>query len=738
MKIIWNLDKVLFVGLVLLVGLAGTAFSATYYVCDCGPGSATGCVVGDDNRTPIQAQNPATPWRTYQKAQSQFEFLQAGDQILFARGGSFAATEEHWVNYNCTADNRCIIADYTPPWASGNEDRPLLTNTSGGIFRFEDGGDPDPDGGYIVRNLRLKGGGVESAFFFYNDVDDVLLDNLVIDGFGIAVCIEGSNPPNPPGSSDGRNSRIVLKNSLIVNNGTMGFLGRLYNGLIENNDFENNGFAVSSADEAIRNHNLYISAGINSTIRNNRLYHSAMFGGSCQGVSLVVHGNSQHLTIEGNVVREDVGAANNTCWGIAVDPGYGPDDEDGGAENFSGTVIRGNKIINTGNIAIGAASCPDSVIENNVIIHEQSFGTTGIAVPDRDRGSNDVADNNMIVRNNSIYIATPDSTGISVGGEGSHHTVVSNTVQFAGTGYFTFLNLNLPFTNYAAVDYNLCYMPNADNEIWEKSRNLSLAAWKTASTFDLHSKIANPLFTNPANGDLSISGVTSPLVGAGHPTLSASKDFNGRDRGVSPAIGAFEFGSTPSMVTIISPNGREIWMVGSFHNITWKTTGTIPKVKIEVSIDKGSTWSNVIAATANDGSHAWTIPNTPSSQCLIRISDVANAAIKDISNTVFAIMMNLDLQAERREIKAFSILRHYGQIQFMAGYFGGLVSQYRLMRCQGSGAFALLRTIAPYELQNNQFQMQDKYLEKDITYTYRVEAYDATEQLVGISSEKTI
>jgi hypothetical protein len=60
------------------------------------------------------------------------------------------------------------------------------------------------------------------------------------------------------------------------------------------------------------------------------------------------------------------------------------------------------------------------------------------------------------------------------------------------------------------------------------------------------------------------------------------------------------------------------------------------------------------------------------------------------------------------------------------------------MRRKGDEGFVLLKAIAPSELQNNQFQMQDKYLEKDIPYTYRVEAYDATGQLIGISSERTI
>jgi hypothetical protein len=99
---------------------------------------------------------------------------------------------------------------------------------------------------------------------------------------------------------------------------------------------------------------------------------------------------------------------------------------------------------------------------------------------------------------------------------------------------------------------------------------------------------------------------------------------------------------------------------------------------------------------------------------------------------------SLDLVAERREAKAFSILRQYCQINFSAKPSDISVVQYRIVRSKDRGDFALLRTIAPSELQNNQFQMQDKYLEKDTQYTYKVEAYGAAGQLVGYSAEKTI
>ena len=88
-------------------------------------------------------------------------------------------------------------------------------------------------------------------------------------------------------------------------------------------------------------------------------------------------------------------------------------------------------------------------------------------------------------------------------------------------------------------------------------------------------------------------------------------------------------------VTVTSPNGGESWAWGSSHNIAWTSTGTIANVKIEYSTNNGTGWTTIIASTANTGSYAWTVPNTSSTQCLVRVSDASNAAIFDVSNAVF-------------------------------------------------------------------------------------------------------
>jgi hypothetical protein len=74
------------------------------------------------------------------------------------------------------------------------------------------------------------------------------------------------------------------------------------------------------------------------------------------------------------------------------------------------------------------------------------------------------------------------------------------------------------------------------------------------------------------------------------------------------------------------------------QNITWSSTGTLPNVKLENSVDNGTNWTTITASTANDGSESWTIPNNVSSQCLVRVSDAADGNPADVSNAVFSIV----------------------------------------------------------------------------------------------------
>ncbi|MBN2592758.1 MAG: metallophosphoesterase [Sedimentisphaerales bacterium] len=90
---------------------------------------------------------------------------------------------------------------------------------------------------------------------------------------------------------------------------------------------------------------------------------------------------------------------------------------------------------------------------------------------------------------------------------------------------------------------------------------------------------------------------------------------------------------------ILSPNGGENLVAASSYNITWKTQepAELDTVTIEYSSDNGQNW-NAINTVINTGSYTWDpLPVADSNQCLIRISDPANAAVSDTSDETFTI-----------------------------------------------------------------------------------------------------
>ncbi|MFQ5680530.1 MAG: hypothetical protein ACE5GG_00520, partial [Candidatus Omnitrophota bacterium] len=104
---------------------------------------------------------------------------------------------------------------------------------------------------------------------------------------------------------------------------------------------------------------------------------------------------------------------------------------------------------------------------------------------------------------------------------------------------------------------------------------------------------------------------------------------------------------------VTAPDGGERWVVNEPKYITWNTTAgsaaTIPKVKVEYSVDlQNLTWTTIKEAEegtnddgiiTNDGTFLWTVPHpvssqippTPSTTVKIRISDASDSDAYDAS-----------------------------------------------------------------------------------------------------------
>ena len=349
--------------------------------------------------------------------------------MLFAKGGAW--TNASMVIYVPTASaaNPVTWDSYTP--ASGATAKPILTESRNDhyLFNFNDGVINPADGGYVIRNLELRGGGVFggargglAGIFLYFAVNDVLMENLEISGFNNGV-YAAHNPDAPNGWE---NYRVTLRNSYLHDNLASSWLGGAADLLIENNTLDHNG------STATFDHDLYLSSVTRGVVRGNTITRSVQdASGNCSGSVIVVHGGVDGLTIENNKILQQPGSVPQ-CFGIEVSDGY---DATQPGEYFHDVLISSNTIVDVGYIGIGLRGCTRCVVEDNQLVWTGVGGSQGISMYVNTPGSNDELGTALTIRNNSIVMQ--DASGspgiIRLLNEGTGHTVTSNLIYMGSS-----------------------------------------------------------------------------------------------------------------------------------------------------------------------------------------------------------------------------------------------------------------------------------------------------------------
>ncbi len=94
-------------------------------------------------------------------------------------------------------------------------------------------------------------------------------------------------------------------------------------------------------------------------------------------------------------------------------------------------------------------------------------------------------------------------------------------------------------------------------------------------------------------------------------------------------------GAGAAELALIAPMGGEYWQVGKTPSIIWESKN-LGEVILEYSIDNGSSWTPIDTVPAFQKEYAWTVPNTPSATCLVRVSadtlDGQSAAVFEIAD----------------------------------------------------------------------------------------------------------
>ncbi|GAB5464640.1 MAG: hypothetical protein Kapaf2KO_00760 [Candidatus Kapaibacteriales bacterium] len=135
------------------------------------------------------------------------------------------------------------------------------------------------------------------------------------------------------------------------------------------------------------------------------------------------------------------------------------------------------------------------------------------------------------------------------------------------------------------------------------------------------------------NSSLGRATVRLPLLGSANCLIRVVDATNITRNDRSDAV----FTITGPSVSITAPTANVSWNAGEIYNITWNFSN-INFLKAEYSTDDGNTWQTITdAIRAQNRQLVWTVPNTPTSQARIRLTDTLN---KTISATSQAFTIN--------------------------------------------------------------------------------------------------
>lgn len=96
------------------------------------------------------------------------------------------------------------------------------------------------------------------------------------------------------------------------------------------------------------------------------------------------------------------------------------------------------------------------------------------------------------------------------------------------------------------------------------------------------------------------------------------------------------FGISDDVITVLSPNGNEIWNQGETREITWEADDA-QFVDIHISNDNGQTWQLIAENIDAASSYNWTIGTTPGAKTWLKVTDSDKPGIDDLTDGSFVI-----------------------------------------------------------------------------------------------------
>jgi len=95
-------------------------------------------------------------------------------------------------------------------------------------------------------------------------------------------------------------------------------------------------------------------------------------------------------------------------------------------------------------------------------------------------------------------------------------------------------------------------------------------------------------------------------------------------------------------ITILTPNGNDVWAIGTSQTIKWISHGLSGGVRIEISRDGGSSFDLIQDNVPNVGFYDWIVQAPVTFQALIRITSIDDPTVYDVSDASFSISSGVE------------------------------------------------------------------------------------------------
>ncbi|MBF0430243.1 MAG: cadherin-like beta sandwich domain-containing protein [Fibrobacteria bacterium] len=189
----------------------------------------------------------------------------------------------------------------------------------------------------------------------------------------------------------------------------------------------------------------------------------------------------------------------------------------------------------------------------------------------------------------------------------------------------------IPIPNTITVTY-----PNDSNVVWESGQSNTIT-WNSTGDISFVKIDYNlgdenwMMISKQTQNDGSYEWNIPDSVLSKKVTLRVSS-LNGEVSDTNDNIFEITSPLVEKALVLLTPNGGETLQVESFVNITWTSSGEIPKIKLQYT--NGVDWFTISDSTDNDSSYRWTVPDIESQSVKIKISDLSDSITDESDATI--------------------------------------------------------------------------------------------------------